>query len=131
MKALREITSQRLKAAREARGLTQADLADHLGISSDAISKIETGNSTLTLQHLEKLPGLLGQDLAYFFGIDPPLPADLTDDEKLILNAYRTLPPGSEARRFAYHSVWSLGVALREIRAEKSQGATGTNHPSG
>ena len=92
----------RVKQAREEAGLTQAELGDALDIGSNAISKIETGRSVITLQHLIKLPAILNKPVAWF--LDLPPPPGLTAEEQEILEAYRALPPGP-VRRFALETI--------------------------
>lgn len=87
---------RRVRAAREAAGLTQADVGDSLNLSPDAVSKIELGQSNLTLANLEKLPGILGRPIAYFLGIEVP---KLSDEESEVIHLYRAL--SDEARRLA------------------------------
>ena len=89
MDTITGITSKRLRAAREAAGLTQAELGDSLGISGNAITKIEAGRSTLTLPHLVELPKILHQPITYFLGLENP--AGLTDDEAELLELYRAV----------------------------------------
>lgn len=90
MRKANEIIGNRIRAAREGAGLTQAELGDHLGLTKAAIGKIESGENALTIKNLFELPGVLHQDLSHFLGIE----TDLTPDESEILGLYRALPPG-------------------------------------
>ena len=104
---LGEIAARRIRSARESAGLTQAELADFLGITRAAVTGLENGRSTLTLQHLEVLPEILGRPMAYFLGLGEGA-QDITPDEQELLNAYRAIPPGPY-RRFALDTIqlWS------------------------
>lgn len=60
----------RLKAERVAKGFTQQDLADALGISRTAYWKKESGDSDIGLEQFLKILQILGlskQDLPIFF----------------------------------------------------------------
>jgi transcriptional regulator with XRE-family HTH domain len=67
------IASQRVREAREAAGLTQAELAEYLHISRDAVSKIENGYSVLSLKHLAALPNILHRPISYFLDLETDL----------------------------------------------------------
>lgn len=59
--------SQKIKKAREIRGLTQSDLAKFSGVSLDSIKKYETkAQSNITLENLLKISSVLQVDLNYF-----------------------------------------------------------------
>jgi transcriptional regulator with XRE-family HTH domain len=76
-------------------GLTQVELGDALGITGNAVSKIEGGYATLTLDHLFKLPKILGQSISYFLGLpEADTTPPLTPDESELLGLYRALPEG-------------------------------------
>lgn len=93
---LAKFVGKRIRAARLSQNLTQAELGDYLGITRDAVSKIELGNSTLTLQNLEKLPAILDRPISYFLGLEIP---SLSNDESEVIHLYRAL--SDEARRLA------------------------------
>lgn len=56
----------RLRAAREACGLTQSDVAQHLGVTSAAVSYLESGARRVTTVQLTKLSSLYGREVADF-----------------------------------------------------------------
>jgi Zn-dependent peptidase ImmA (M78 family)/transcriptional regulator with XRE-family HTH domain len=56
----------RLRAAREACGLTQADVAQQLGVTPAAISYLESGARRVASVQLAKLARLYGRDIADF-----------------------------------------------------------------
>jgi HTH-type transcriptional regulator/antitoxin HipB len=53
-----------LRAARLQRGLTQADVAKQLGISTQAVSKLETKAGKASFDRVHRLSLLLGLELA-------------------------------------------------------------------
>lgn len=57
---------QRLKEAREARGLTQISLSEMLGVSNRAISQYEKGLGTPHPDIMQKIPAILNIPMAYF-----------------------------------------------------------------
>lgn len=56
----------RLRAAREACGLTQSDVAQHLGVTPAAISYLESGARKVTTVQLTKLASLYGRGVSDF-----------------------------------------------------------------
>lgn len=72
--AIGERLGERLRAEREARGLTLRELAGRLGISASALSQIETGRSRPSVGTLYALVGELGISVDALLGaprIDP------------------------------------------------------------
>lgn len=64
---MKDIISRRLKAAREKKGLTQAQLSELLGFKDrQTVAAIETGNRNLTAEELLSVIRVLGVDLDYF-----------------------------------------------------------------
>lgn len=106
---------RRIKTAREFAEMTQNELGDKLGIGANAISKIETGRSMLTLEHLFALPAILDRPLSYFLNIPT---TNLEPDEETLLSLFRQLPPASRSRRLALLAVSSLLEALNQIQVE-------------
>ena len=54
------VTGPVIRRLREARGLTQAELADKVGVSSKAVSKWETAKGLPDISLLQPLAGALG-----------------------------------------------------------------------
>ncbi|KJS39995.1 MAG: hypothetical protein VR70_07005 [Rhodospirillaceae bacterium BRH_c57] len=65
--ALRKQVGGRLKELREARGLTQVQLAHLLGKALETISNFERGKTLPSLVTLEQLAGVLGVSMKEFF----------------------------------------------------------------
>lgn len=63
-----EIFGQKLKTARELRGLNQEQLADRSGLQASAISHFETGNRKPSFENLKKLADALGVSTDYLLG---------------------------------------------------------------
>lgn len=52
-----------VKNAREIKGLTQEDMADALGISSSGYSKMERGETRISIDRLQKIADILEMDI--------------------------------------------------------------------
>ena len=63
MPVSREELGRRLRVAREARGLTQEDVARHLTTSRATVAQMELGNRAVTSLELDQLARLYGRDL--------------------------------------------------------------------
>ncbi|WP_298233633.1 ImmA/IrrE family metallo-endopeptidase [uncultured Azohydromonas sp.] len=60
-----------VKVARQARGLSQAQLADQADVSQAAVSKLEAGIMQPTAELIEKLAGVLSFPVTLFYETDP------------------------------------------------------------
>ena len=74
--------ASRLRAAREARGLSQQHVAEELGLPRTAITQIEAGNRSVSTLELTKLANLYMRSVGQL----------LRDDEDLLLALYRAEP---------------------------------------
>ena len=63
-----ELLGQRLREAREALGLPQSAVADHLDIPRPSVSEIEAGKRKVTFLELKRLAALYRRPIAYFSG---------------------------------------------------------------
>jgi len=75
------LSGNRLKLARQRAGLSQVDVAEHLGISRQSISKWENGRTFPDFDNLSLLCDLYGISLDYAFGVDSNS-AKASNDEK-------------------------------------------------
>lgn len=78
--------AERVRRARQARGLTQKQLADLAGIGKTAMFDLEHGNPGVRLNTLLAVLGVLGLDLAIIdpasiAGPWPPAPTQTPSDE--------------------------------------------------
>lgn len=74
----REKTGRRLSALRRAAGLTQAALAKRLCVSTQAVSKWETGGSVPDVALLLELSALYGVTVNALLGRKPPEDVSMT-----------------------------------------------------
>lgn len=61
---------QRIKTARQARGLTQGDLAELVQTSSKTVSSLEVGRVEPSVSQLMALSAVLQEPIGYFVGED-------------------------------------------------------------
>lgn len=103
----------RLRAAREARGITQEALGFEVGVAKATVSKWETGRSEPTLEQIALLTGLLGRSADYFVLADAAVneAAKVQDerravnvDEERLLARFRTLSPDRRRGLLAFIS---------------------------
>jgi transcriptional regulator with XRE-family HTH domain len=75
----RTALGERLKIAREYVGLSQEDVAKHLGIPRSALSNVEAGQRKLDTLELTKLAKLYQRPITWITGEDSPPPTE-TDE---------------------------------------------------
>jgi Zn-dependent peptidase ImmA (M78 family)/transcriptional regulator with XRE-family HTH domain len=110
----------RLRAARDRRGLSQQAVADALGLPRTAITNIETGARTVSTFEITKLADLYGQTPAYFLG------ANEQEVEDLSVVFHRALPEiedtpqiDREIRRIL--DLYREGAGLRGLLGQASE----------
>ena len=69
-RSVRAILSRRLKEAREYRGLSQEEVARHLGVPRSAVSLIESGSRRVTAAELSRLARLYQTTMESLAGHD-------------------------------------------------------------
>lgn len=74
----------RIKAAREETGITQEELAEHVGISRAAVARYESGEIEPKIKNLVAIATRLNVTTDYLLGIEiqqkEPLTKDLSDE---------------------------------------------------
>lgn len=63
---------QRIREARQARGMTQTELCEYLGVSSKTISALEVGRVEASICQIQSLAAALNQPIGYFVGEENP-----------------------------------------------------------
>jgi len=81
--------SEKLRALREARGLTQLQVANRIGISKAMISAYETASKAPSIEVLIRLSRLFGVSVDYLVCVDAPKMIDVSglDEEAVALIA--------------------------------------------
>src|SRR5688572_28692032 len=91
--AARMLLATRLREAREYLGLSQGQVAQHLGLSRSALSNIETGQRKVEVVELTRLATLYKRPVAYF-AAEPAAPGDaLPPDVELLARKASKLTP--------------------------------------
>lgn len=85
MPITRHKLAERIRAAREACGLTQKELAKHLGFSRPTVVQIEAGKRAVSSLELDKIAYLFGRDIREFI-------AESFDEEDALAVLFRAQP---------------------------------------
>jgi len=78
---INEIVGNKLREAREAKRMTQAEVAERLGITRSAYANIELGRNAAGIEYLVKLTEVLERPINFFLDMPPPPPEPLTVSE--------------------------------------------------
>lgn len=81
-----QVIARRVKEVREAARLTQAEFAEKIGISTNAVAKLETNRMTTSLWTLVNISNVLHMDINYFL-CDSSEQINETDELDLSLNS--------------------------------------------
>ena len=100
--------SIRLKEMREAKGLSQAELAQKIGVGISTVGMWESTNRTPGAKTLQRLISYFGCSIDYLLGrtndvyTAVPTEQNLTHDEKEVLELYSSLPPSRKEDLIIY-----------------------------
>lgn len=99
MEELKKVIGEKIREAREEKGLTQKELADFLGYSPMGISHFENGIREMKISDIQKIAAYFGKKLEYFLSSgltmfrvdgdganDPGVSESLSDFEKFLSN---------------------------------------------
>ena len=115
---------RRVREARKARGWTQTDLAQALGVYKTAITKLEAGSRPTSVTEAARIAGLLGVPVENLVGDGPGASAATVAEFKLRLYAMLTSLAGLEAetrqRRDEYKALYSKFEAYLDSLPEGS-----------
>ena len=79
----RSIIGQRIAELRKEKGLTQAELADRLGVTHQAVSQWERSETLPDILTLPKLAEIFGESVNSIMGVEEPAPAPTPEEEAL------------------------------------------------
>jgi len=94
------VIGNKIREAREARGLSQAELGRLIGYSDVAIGNWEKGRRKINIEDLEQIASALGKPISYFLDIEdklrnhPNINMVLTDLKVKVLPVLATVPAG-------------------------------------
>lgn len=75
MENAKKLLGQKVKAAREAKGYKQKDLARLVKVTGTTIARIESGRQGVRAKVMDRIVSVLGEPHAYYLSEDrPPLP---------------------------------------------------------
>lgn len=80
MKEISKKIGERVKQAREEKGLTQRELAEYLGYSTMGISYFEQGEREMKISDIHRLASYFGKDISFFLSSGVTLFRGNTDD---------------------------------------------------
>ncbi len=104
----------RLRRARQARGLSLRGLAEVLGVSPSLISQVETGRAKPSVNTLYALANELGisLDVLLFMDTQPPTLSRATDDGAEVVEPVEVTVPHAPVQRSASRSAIRLGSGV-------------------
>jgi transcriptional regulator with XRE-family HTH domain len=85
----KKFVGRRIKAARKALDMQQADIAAQVHVLEDTYGSWERGTRLVTTDHLPALSHALHRPINYFLGV--PDEHNLEDDERLLVELYRDI----------------------------------------
>lgn len=114
---------ERLRTARERRGISQQAVAESLGLPRTAVTNMETGKRTVSTLELTRMAELYGQPSTYFLA-----DADAVNEEDISVVLHRAVPEMAERPEIdqAVGHIVDLcreGAALREMLNQTTEQA--------
>ncbi|HET9299702.1 MAG TPA: helix-turn-helix transcriptional regulator [Candidatus Polarisedimenticolaceae bacterium] len=85
----------KIRQLRKERSLTQAELAQRIGVQQSDLCRMENGEYKVSLDTLFKILGVFGIDIGEFFREDPAS-AGPADREREVLRLFGRLDPGTQ-----------------------------------
>ena len=82
-----------LRSLRESRGLSQAEVADFLGIQTGTYSTYETGTRNIGSDKIVKLADFYGVTTDYIYEVKTQRKTEITQQEHTIIKKYNSLDP--------------------------------------
>ena len=108
-KQLKQNIGLRVKAARQQRGLTQAQLAEAIDKAFETLSNIERGKTAPNFSTLHDIANVLGLPMREFFDVDE---AELSDARQRLLIQLNTMISQMDDRQL--NLLLKLGQVLQE-----------------
>jgi transcriptional regulator with XRE-family HTH domain len=83
----------RLKELRTEKGIKQAELADHLNVTRQAVSRYETGERDLGTDDIRRLCAYFGCSADYLLGFSSRQTPEISPEDGALLAAYHAATP--------------------------------------
>ncbi len=113
------VTGQTIKKLREAKGLTQSDLADRIGVSSKAVSKWETAKGLPDISLLEPLSLALGVSVSELLSGNTVVNKNISSN--ILFSKFYVCPVCGNIIHATGESVISCcGITLPPLEAEET-----------
>ncbi len=113
------IIAAALRLARQEANMTEAQLAEIMGISENVLNRYESGDQSIPVPELELAAAALGKQLEDFFDVKGPIGAWRTEQD--LFQQFTQLPP--EIQEFVVKSVnlpyLQLAMRLSSLNVEK------------
>lgn len=94
----RKTTGQIVKEYRKAKGMSQMDLAEMIGVSYQQVQKYEKGTNRISIDRLKQIAKALDVPINEFFSPEKLVVSEtraaygkITDDEQLLLHLFREI----------------------------------------
>lgn len=111
MENMKVLLGARIREIRNARGLTQEQLAEKIDVEQKQVSRIESGKNYPTIGRLEKMADALNVPLMGFFEF-----MHLQDDDESAVNLEKMLLElDRDSRKVAYRVIKATIMALKDI----------------
>lgn len=115
--------SENIRRYREEFGMTQAQLADRLGVDRTSVTQWESGTSKPKFSNMSKLADIFGVDIQdivsnVFHRTKPPSTA-LSIEEVVLLENYRALD--DQGRKMAQDALRMWAVSARQAKNQEGE----------
>lgn len=93
----KKIIGVRIKEGREAKKLSQKELAEHIDVTPSAVNQYEKGEKTPLAETLLKLAKVLDVSTDYLLGVSPEKDIFMDKDISMAFRDFKGLTPGDRA----------------------------------
>jgi len=104
--------SERLRKARDSRGISQQSAAEFVGLPRTAITQIEGGNRSVSTLELTKLAKLYRYPISYFLD---EIPSDEEDMNVMLFRAAPNLNEATQQQIYHYIDLCKEGMVLEKM----------------
>lgn len=105
---------EKIKAARNAKNMSQKEVAASIGIDQAQYSRIESGKVEPTLSSLEKIAEALGAKLGDFFSEEKT--ADVKSYDKSMAERLRLVDELEEVERVSIFNIIDMAISKKRLK---------------